>query len=90
MRVGNPEGLWGRSLRGNDVLFDGNQGLSEFELMKDFRKSQILRQYEFKNQIIQNTTTAEFANRYGAANGSEKYREDFLSYLRKVNMLLEI
>ena len=77
-------------LGGNGGLVSGNQGLSDFALMKDFRKSKIVVRYKFKNQIIQRTKTMEYANRYDAANVGEEFREYFLSHLRRANMLLEI
>ena len=56
--------------------------------MKCFINSIILDQYEYKDQITQYPTAAEFANRYDAVNFGGELREDILCYLRNLNRLL--
>ena len=72
----------------SDAIVSENPCMSDGELMGDIGRVKILDHYKFKNQIIQNTASVKFANRYDAANVGKKSREDCLIYMRKANRLL--
>ena len=87
--LGNPEVLWEWLIRGNDVPVAENHGLSDCELLKYSRYSKSLDQYKCKDQIIQNTATVEFPDRYNSIDVDKKFREDCMRCMRNVNRLLE-
>lgn len=67
------------------MLVSGNMGFSDCDLMGAFRKSHIVNNYNFDDDVIRNTTSLDFAKRRNNSSSDLNLREEFLSYRREAD-----
>ena len=84
-----PEGLRGWLLEKHDVLRDDGQGLTDSEITKAFRASNITNTYPFKNEIMRKTTTVDFAAQMGSGEEDVEFGGISPEYLRTVGRRLQ-
>ena len=71
-------------VRKNDVLMGDGQGLTDGELIKACRATNILNACQFRNGIIRKTATIDFAERMGRGEQDMEFLGDFSVYLRAI------
>ena len=84
-----PGCLWEWLLGKGDVLVDDGKGLTDGDLIKAFRASNILGTYQFENEIIRRTMTMYIAERMGCEEQDVESRENFPAYLRPIGRKLQ-
>ena len=73
----------------NDVLKGAAQCLTYGELIKEFRTSDILKNYRFKEEAMRRTTSVEFVTHTEAGREDRRFRDKFQTYLRSFNRILK-
>ena len=85
----HPDGLRGCLLGKNDVLMNDGQGLTDSELIKTSRVSNIFRAYQFIYEITRQTATMDFAAQMSRGGEDMGFREHFSLYMRTTGSQLQ-
>ena len=83
-----PEGLWGRLLEKDDVLVEAGRGLSDSELIKAFRASNVVRTYRFKREVTRQSMAVDFPAHLERGSEGQESCGDSPSYLRTIDRQL--
>ena len=84
-----PGGLWGWLLGKNDVLMGDAQCLTDSEIVKSYRASNILRTDQFKDAIIRQAMTMDFAAHLERCVEGMGFCGGFDPYLRTIERRLQ-
>ena len=72
----------------NGVLREEGQGLTDGELIKSLRASDIFKNYRIKEQLVRNTAAVEFVSHTESYLKDQGYRGQFPTYVRPINRIL--
>ena len=74
-------------VRGDASSVGWNQGLSDYEITKAFRRSNIPGASNFKDEVRRHAAAMEFTQRLESGEPDLKHREEYQAYLRRMARL---